>query len=109
MRASSAVVLMTVRVVCSAAAVLTPRMLIAVRKRIDAMASSRCHDSPISIGPLGKCTVMPRNTSGVSAGQSTAAKRANAAPTAAIAPVWMTANSVQPYRYPKSGEIPSRR
>ena len=100
---------MTVSVVCSAAAVFTPRMFTPVRKTIDAIASTRCHESPISIGPLGRCSVVPRNTSGVSAGHSTPANRANATPTAAIAPVWITANRVQPYRYPDSGEIPSRR
>ena len=45
----------------------------------------------------------------MTAGTSTPRNRAKATATAAIVPVWMTANSVQPYRNPAAGERPSRR
>jgi hypothetical protein len=108
-RMARQLVLITVRMVCSSAAVRTPRTLIHVSSTIDAIASTRCRERPISIGPLGRCTVVPRKTSGVIPGISTATKRGNAAPTAAMAPVWITANSAQPYRNPGSGDSPSRR
>jgi hypothetical protein len=50
------------------------------------------------MSPLGRCAVHPRNTSGVSDGTNTAVKRAKATATAAMVPVWITVNRVQPYR-----------
>ena len=97
---ASAAVLIAVSDVWITAAVLTPRTLIHVSTAMEAIARMRCGDSPTVIAPIGggKTIVPPRNTSGESAGKSTAVKRANATATAAIVPVWITTNSVQPYR-----------
>ncbi len=91
------------------AAARTPRRLIQVSTSTETTARIRCHDSPTSIGPLGSVSVNPANTSADSDGKNTAVKRANATATAAIVPVWITANSVQPYRKPNRGEMLSRR
>ena len=48
------------------------------------------------MGPLGNSTRTPTNTSGDSAGQNTAVKRAKATATAAMVPVWITRKKVQP-------------
>ena len=87
---------MAVSDVWMSAAVLTPRTLIQVRTRIDASASSRCHDRPTSMDPLGNSTRTPTNTSGDSAGHQTAVKRPKATATAAMVPVWITRKKVQP-------------
>ena len=99
-RAASAAVLIAVSEVWMNAAVRTPRTLIHVSSTIDAMAKIRWRENPTMMSPMGcgKCTVVPSGTSGVSQGQSTEVKRANATATAAIVPVWITTNSVQPYR-----------
>ena len=89
---------MPVSVVWITAAVRTPRMLTQVSTSTEAMASRRCGDRPIWMSPLGRCAVQPMNTSGVSVGTNTAVKRANATATAAMVPVWITVNRVQPYR-----------
>ncbi len=80
------------------AAVRTPRTLIQVRSATDATASRRWGERPTATSPSGRgrCSVEPRNTSGERPGQNTAVKRANATATAAIVPVWITTNSVQP-------------
>src|SRR2546426_6858683 len=71
----------------------------------------RCGERPTAMSPigLGKCIVNPKNTSGERPGQKTLVNRANATATAAMVPVWMTTNRVQPYRYPNRGEMASRR
>jgi hypothetical protein len=43
------------------------------------------------------------------AGHRMPRKRAKAMPTAAMVPVWITMNSVQPYRKPQRGEKASRK
>ena len=88
-RAASARVLMAVSEVWMNAAVRTPRTLIQVSTAIDAIASSRCHERPTVMSPIGfgKWTKVPANTSAEIAGKSTAVKRANATATAAIVPV----------------------
>ena len=100
MSAASAAVLIAVSDVWMKAAVRTPRTLMSVSTTIEPMASSRCGDRPTVIGPIGwgNAIVPPRKTSGVRAGKRTPVKRANATATAAMVPVWITTNSVQPYR-----------
>ena len=65
---------------------------------MERIAKIRWRENPTAMSPIGAgtCSVVPRNTSGESHGQSTDVKRANATATAAIVPVWMTTNSVQP-------------
>ena len=94
--APSAAALIAVSEVWINAAVRTPRMLIHVSTMIETIASTRCGDRPTSIGPLGNGSVNPRKVSAVRAGKNTAVNRAKATATAAIVPVWITANSVQP-------------
>src|SRR5262249_44190366 len=107
--AASDSTLTDVSTVWISAATRTPRTLIHVSAAIDAIASMRCADKPTAIGPLGRSTVVPTNTSADRAGTNTAVNFANPTATAAIVPVWMTVNSVHPYRKPNSGEIASRR
>ena len=82
------------------AAVRTPRTLIHVSRATERTARMRWGESPTAMSPIGfgKCRVVPKNTSGERAGQKTAVNRANATATAAMVPVWITTNSVQPYR-----------
>ena len=88
-RPASAAVLIAVNVVWMNAAVRTPRTLIQVRIAMDSIAKIRCADKPTAMSPIGwgRCSVVPRKTSGVSPGTSTEVKRANATATAAIVPV----------------------
>ncbi len=97
---ASAPVLIAVREVWIMAAVRTPRTLIHVSRATDRTARMRWGERPTAISPIGfgKCMVNPRNTSGERPGQKTLVKRANATATAAMVPVWMTTNRVQPYR-----------
>src|SRR2546428_203814 len=110
-RPASAAVLIAVSDVWMNAAVFTPRTLIQVSTAIEAMARIRCGESPTVIAPIGcgKTIVPPRNTSGESAGKSTAVERANAPATAAIVAVWVTPHSRQPVREPDSRGVPSPR
>jgi len=97
-RAPKVAALMAVRVVWRKAAVRTPRTLIQVSSAIEPIANRRWGETPTSMGPLGSRSVVPRNTSGDSAGTNTAVNRAKATATAAMVPVWITRNKVQPYR-----------
>jgi len=97
---ASAAVLIAVSDVWMNAAVRTPRTLIHVSSTIDRIAKMRCGDSPTAMGPMGSgnLIVVPRKTSGDRDGTRTEVNRANATATAAMVPVWITTNSVQPYR-----------
>src|SRR5260370_8508749 len=98
--AASAAVLTAVSEVWMNAAVFTPRTLIQVSSTIDAIANSRCGETPTRMSPMGggRGTVVPQpwNTSAESPGIRTPVNLANATATAAMVPVWMTTNSVQP-------------
>src|SRR5258708_4214543 len=96
--AASAPVLTAVREVWMIAAVRTPRTLIQVRSATDATASRRWGERPTVTGPNGGGGGRgpPEEAAGERPGQNTAVKRANATATAAMVPVWITTNSVQP-------------
>src|SRR3989441_6447062 len=108
MGAASAAVLIVVSDVWMIAAVLTPRTLIQVSAATEATAKMRWRDSPTATSPIGggRCTVVPRNTSGVRPGQNTAGNRANATAPAAMGPVWVTTKSVPTDKDPHNREDP---
>ena len=98
--AASAAVLTVVKLVCTIAAVRTPRTLTQVSSTIERIANTRWGEKPTMSVPIGCGRVMvvpkPGHTSGLSAGTSTDVNRANATATAAIVPVWITTNRVHP-------------
>ena len=100
MSAASAAVLVSVNVVWTIAAVRTPRTLIQVSRTTEAIANSRCGETPTRMSPMGfgKWMIVPSPAMmpGLSWGQSTDVNRAKATATAAIVPVWITTNRVQP-------------
>src|SRR5271168_2946683 len=75
---------------CSHLPMLRPRRFAAVRRAITAIAPARSPDNPAPPAPNQR---FDPNT-----GHMTPANRANATATAAIVPVWITSNSVQPNR-----------
>ena len=73
-----------------------PRRFTAVSKAMTAMASAWAADT--FIGPQCRSLCDSENQ-----GRSTEVYLAKATATAAMVPVWITRNSVQPYRNPMSG------
>src|SRR5215469_13955944 len=85
-----------------------PRQLVQVRAAITKTATSWPEESEMAYPPE-RWTGGMRYCCSEIAGQSTPVNRAKATATAAMVPVWMTVNSVQPYRKPRMGENASPR
>ena len=103
-RLSSASTLAEVNTFCTAAPSLTPRVLVKVSSVMITMAARFAVFSPKLPDPM--CTIQ---IVWLTPGKNTPRNLQNATPTAAIVPVWMTRNSVQPYKNPQSGPKASRR
>src|SRR6202030_133573 len=86
----------------------TPSVFRNVKKMIISTATSCCTDKLMAYfddNAIG-CTT---HVCGEIAGANTPRYRANPIATAAIVPVWITRNNVQPYKNPHNGENASRR
>jgi hypothetical protein len=97
---------------CVHLAALMPRVLSQVRTAITRIATRRCEvietSRPPPSGPP-KSTIGTSRWDGETQGQRTPRNFAKATATAAMVPVWITRNSVHPYRKPTRGENASRR
>src|SRR6202162_2519782 len=86
----------------------TPRVFKNVKKMIISTATNCCTDKLMAYFEdiASGCTT---HVCGEIAGAKTPRYRANPIATAAIVPVWITRNNVQPYRKPQSGEYAPRK
>ena len=87
---------------CTTAPVRTPRVFTQVSSTSMAIATICCVLTPRPLAFSSPCWVEIQ-------GKKTPANLAKATATAAMVPVWITRNSVQPYRNPLSGPKASRR
>src|SRR5277367_5922206 len=96
---------------CTAAPIFTPSVFSNVSSVITTIADRLAVFNPISIlpstiGPIcqaGTCPICQIQFCALTLGKNTPRNFPNATPTAAMVPVWITINSVHPYRKPQSG------